>query len=323
MHVLRLAWSSYQTEHSLKKEKQSIEDAGFKYTRAEETGKFPESEKDVDVVIINSQTKVTTKQLKKWNRPGTIITASNGYEKIDLSACQEMGVQVVRTPQARATRVVEHTTALIYALIRDLPRGNQRLRSQHWTRNQSFYRVQRLSSLTVGILGFGVIGQKMATKIQELNPYRLIGHDPHKQGSIESSPGIEYASFDQFVKETQMMTVHIDGRKENKNMINKSIFKQMRDPGYLVNTARGSVVQLQDLREALDEGVLNGAGLDVFPQEPPGTWTEPLPESLIMTPHTAGFGPGMLSDLTNEIVQSLIDLSENREPKHTILSPRP
>lgn len=319
MKVLRLAWSSYQSDDSLKREEKTINRAGFEYVRAIENGVYSEENGVFDVIIVNSQYTVNEEKLEQWSAPDAVITASSGYDHIDLEACREVGVTVIRTPLARAKRVVDHTLAMTQALLRNLPGANQQLRRGEWKRKGSFYKTQRLSSLTVGVLGFGVIGERVAQAMVEQNAYRVIACDPARQGSIEESPGVELVSPDQLVQESHLLTLHVDGREENEDLINGATFQTMPEPAYLINTSRGCVVQFDDLLQALRTGELDGAGIDVYPEEP-FQRKEDWPDNLLMTPHSAGFGPGLLPDLTDEILEAIQALDNNRKPRHTVLS---
>lgn len=318
MEILRLAWSDYQTNSSLNRERKKIERAGFKYMLAPENGVVPDGVEDYDVIVVNSQFEADESFLSKWNREGTLITASSGYDRIDLEACDQANVTVVRTPEARASRVVDHTLALIQTLLRDVPRSSHQFRRGNWTRSESFRRINRLPSLSVGILGFGVIGQQVADRLVPLDPYQLMACDPHKQGTIENHSSVELQPLDELISQSNILTIHANLTDETDHLIDGDVLKRMKDPSFLINTARGRIVDFGELIEALEQTHLAGAGIDVYPEEPFTPAPDPLPDNLITTPHTAGFGPGLLSDLTDEIIDILKSIKRGNRPAHQI-----
>jgi phosphoglycerate dehydrogenase-like enzyme len=316
--VLRLAWSSYQSEDRLEREAKQVEDAGYTYSRVDTPGDLPSDPGRFDVVIVNSQFSVDESFLDAWDVSGHVIVAANGFDQVDVDTCQQRGVTVSRTPEARADRVVEHTMTLIRALIRDLPASDRRLRRGNWSRERSFYQIQRLSSLTVGLLGFGVIGQRMAKRLENTDCYRVIAHDPHKEGTIESHPVVEPCSKQALFEESHVLSVHCLLNSDTKGAIGREELERLPDPAYLLNTARGTIVEPEAVVHALESGDLDGAGLDVFPEEPPEVESRNWPDNLIATPHSAGFGPGLLSDLTDEIIEHLNALKAGHNPPHCV-----
>lgn len=318
MRILRLAWSNYQSRESLQREKGLIEQAGFDYRIAEEMGEFPESSDSFDVLIINSQFEVSDRFLSNWRQGGTIITASSGYDRIDLDACENRNVRVVRTPIARAKRVVQHTMTFIHSLLRDIPASHHHLRNGEWTRSEAFNRINRLSSLSVGILGYGIIGQRLRSRLAD-TPYEILAWDPDKQGTIDRDDGVELRELDNLLSSSNILTIHASLTPSSRGLITEEKLGLLREPTYLINTARGAIVDFGGVLNALRNDRLTGAALDVYPEEPVEGSSD-WPDNLLTTPHTAGFGPGLLADLRDEIVKILKDIEADRTPQHCLTS---
>jgi len=320
MNILRLSWSDYQTDESLRREKREIEDAGFLYRRANQSMDVPEDLDDFEIILINSQCEIDSEFLNEWNQTGTIITASNGYDHIDCSRCDRLGVTVIRIPQTRAPRVVDHSIGFVYSLLRYIPQSDRRLRNGHWVRTESFQRIRRFSSLSFGIFGFGVIGERIGRQLYErFDPYEILAYDPHKQGTIESTSGIEFVPRNKFFERTNVLMIHANLNQDTLHSIDGKVLERLQSPSYLINTARGEIVVWSELLQALDENQLSGAAVDVFPEDFSVYDTRSLPDSLLTTPHAAGFGPGMLQDLTEEIVDVLKNIDGDHHVPHVVV----
>lgn len=317
MNVLRLSWSSYQDEQSLKREEQHLRQRGFRYLRVEPHGPLPGKLDVYDALIVNSQFDVNEAFLKSWS-DGLILTASNGYDHVDVAACEDRGIPVARTPAARARPVADHTFALIDALLRDHHRTGRSLLDGDWSRADAHGNVRDFRNSVLGVLGFGVIGRIVAQRGIERGFERVLAHDPLEASEMGDTDGVESVDRGTLLGESDVLTLHADLNSSTRNFIDTDALDRLSDDAYLVNTARGRMVDLEALLGALRNGGLTGAALDVFPEEPcERSWEE----GLLTTPHSAGFRPDLLEDLRVEIGDVLESYAAD-EPLENRISPR-
>ncbi len=320
MKILRLAWSRYHGSESLGNEQRYLENQGHCYRRAGSNGVVPDELPEYEVLIINSQYTVDEPFLRLWEA-GLIVTASNGYDHIDLETAESLGIPVARTPRARAGSVVRHTTGFIMALLRDLHRTGTRLRNGQWCRSRAHNNIRQARDLTFGVLGYGLIGRRIARRALGMNFRDVLVHDPFEAPNGNESGGIQFLEWVKFLEAVDFLTLHADLNSTTHGLVDEAVLRRLGKDGYLVNTARGSMVNLDDLFEALDRGRLAGAALDVFPEEPPRKNHDLNRNGLLTTPHSAGFHPDLLDDLKEEIGTVIRSYESGSQLKHE-LKPR-
>lgn len=305
MDIFRYSWSSYVTEAFLNQEARQLTqlDDSIHYQRATEPGCRSDAMPSPDVVITNSQQPVTDELLNQLGSPDLVLTTTSGYDHLDLEAFSAHGTRAARTPEARASNVAEHTITTLNCLLRAVPRGDHSVREGGWPRESMLTQVRDLNQLTVGILGWGPIGKRVGRRL-EGQAQQILVHDPKLNSMAELPHDIEQSSREKLIQESNVLTLHADLNPTTEGIIDRGVLNQMPEPRYLINTARGRMVHLPDLLKALRIDRLAGAALDVFPEEPPASLQNP-PDNLLVTPHTAGFGPKLLPDLREEIGQTI------------------
>ncbi|GEM_PF-738163 len=319
MLITRASASSYITENFLKIEARQIQDLGVKYSNLAEEKPSINELLDADVLIINSQQRITSDYLKKWENGRLILTTSSGYDHIDCESCAELGIKVARTPEARTGRVAEHTLALAGALLRDLGETGIALREGgEWRRREAAERCRELSSEKVGIIGYGLIGQLVCQRLTPLVNSPPLVCDPAKKQDIKSNPQLRYAELEELLKKATLISIHADLNSTSHHLIDEKSLSLCKPQALLVNTARGAIVKQSALLSALEEKTIGGAGLDVFENEPPEKVELSSYENLIVTPHAAGFGPQMLDDLQEEIVETIKNFINDSPLPHPV-----
>jgi D-3-phosphoglycerate dehydrogenase len=222
--------------------------------------------KEVDCIVIRSATKIRkplidealkTKQLK------LIIRAGVGIDNIDHQYAQEQGIIVHNTPNSSSDAVAELVLGHMFTLARHLHQANVTIRNGEW--NKKAYKGIELNGKTLGLIGFGRIAQSLAKKAQALG-MKIIYND--LTGPTDTVEHCRFVSKEDLLKEADFVSLHIPFVKELGSVMNKDEFKMMKPTAYLINAARGGVVNETDLIEALDQKELAGAALDVFEQEP-------------------------------------------------------
>ena len=223
-----------------------------------------EALKDYDALVIRSATKVTREVLEaaKGGRLKLIIRAGVGIDNIDLVAANECGVAVRNTPNSSSDSVAELALAHMFAVARFIGISNFTMRNGEW--NKKKYEGIELSGKTLGIVGMGRIGRSLANKATALG-MKVIYSDAF--GKID---GVDYEFLDleDLLKESDFISLHVPYDKTKGSLIGKEELAIMKDGSYLINCARGKVVDEEALLEALDSGKNAGAGIDVFEVEP-------------------------------------------------------
>lgn len=308
MRILRLAWSDYQSETSLRREASAVRERGWEYSRAGPSGTPPEDLTDHDVLLVNSTCPVGPSLLERWGSGGLLVTLTNGYDHVDLEACAAHDVSVARTPLARADRVAEHTLGSMFALCRAFPAASRRVLDGAWERTEAFGCVHRLAERRVGLVGYGVIGRRVADRIRELTGAPVLVNDPACREAIEARDGLRYRSRADLLAEADLVSLHADLNPSTEDYLNAKALDRLPEGAMVVNTARGEHVVVPALLERIRSGRLGGAALDVFRTEPPGpSLLEAMSDldNLLLTPHAAGFGEGLLEDLRTELLETL------------------
>lgn len=273
--------------------------------------------KDCDVVISN-KVKLNADILNKVKRLKLIVVAATGCDNIDLNACAENNITVTNVRDYANDSVPEHTIALILALQRNLLAYRESIKKGRWQEVGRFcyfdYPIQDLASSTLAIIGAGALGQnvaKLATafglKVQFVTRQSYTKIVDEKTGLTE---------FDHILKTSDIISLHCPLTESNKGMINKDIFSKMAKKPILINTARGGLVNENDLAQALISGQIKGAGLDVASQEPipkdhPYMGLLELP-NFILTPHVAWTSSTALNNLVAQVKNNIDSFYKNQ-----------
>ena len=201
-----------------------------------------------------------------------------GLDNVDLEAAGDQNVSVLSTPDAPVDAVVEMTMALMLATLRQIPRADRELRAGGWPR----FKGRLLKAQTVGILGLGRIGGKVASLCANFGA-RVIAHDPN----VRTTPqGVEWVDQEALLAQSDVVSLHTPYGESTHHLINKARLASMKHGAMLINTARGSLLDEVEVVLALQSGQLSAAGLDVFETEPYSGALQDLPQ-VVLTPHLA------------------------------------
>ncbi|HVN40235.1 MAG TPA: phosphoglycerate dehydrogenase [Myxococcota bacterium] len=238
---------------------------------------------DADALVIRSATKVTKDVIAAGARLAVIGRAGIGVDNVDVPAATAKGIVVMNTPGGNTVTTAEHALALLIALARHIPQATASMKAGKWEKNR--FVGTELYNRTLGVLGLGNIGRIVAERAQGLG-MKVIAHDPFLSPDAAAKLDVELVDFDTLLARADAITVHVPKTKETTGLLGRKAFAKVRRGVMLVNAARGGIVDEDALLEALNEGRVGGAGLDVFVEEPakPG---HPLiaHERVICTPH--------------------------------------
>ena len=244
--------------------------------------------KDVSILGIRSKTQLTAKVLKNANRLIAVGAFCIGTNQIDLEECLRKGVAVFNAPFSNTRSVVELAIGEIILLMRNLPDRIAEMHKGQW--NKSAKGSFEIRGKKLGIVGYGNIGAQLSVVAE------AIGFDVYYYDLVEKlalGNATKCNSLKELFEKVDIVTLHVDGRKENKNMIGDKQFSWLKEGSIFLNLARGQVVDVEALKKHMESGRIRGAGVDVFPKEPKTNQEEfesPLRglPNLILTPHIGG-----------------------------------
>jgi D-3-phosphoglycerate dehydrogenase len=207
-----------------------------------------------------------------------------GVDNVDLTAARRKGVVVTNTPNANSSSVAELTIGFILCLARNIPQLSQSVKTGEWNRSRGF----ALEGKTVGLIGFGRIGKEVARRLSGWS-VRLLACDPFPDREAAANLGVKLVSQSELLAESDFLSLHLPLAEGTRRIVNAEFLVRMKKGSFLINTARGDLIDEPALCAALETGQLQGAALDAFMQEPPGA-ENPLLKmpSLIATPHCGG-----------------------------------
>ncbi len=239
---------------------------------------------DYEGIIVRSATKVRQPALEQAQRLKVIGRAGSGLDNIDTAVASERGIAVVNSPDANTLAVAEHTLALMLALARRLPRADWGLKAGRWEKKE--FMGTGLSGKTLGIVGFGRIGREVAVRARAFN-MKILSNQRRFTPELGLAEGVTAVDLLDLVRESDFVTLHVPYTAETAGMIGAAQLALMKPGAYLINTARGGLIDEDALLDALDNGRLAGAALDVFASEPVIDSKLAQHQRVIATPHIA------------------------------------
>jgi len=248
-----------------------------------EPEELKEQVKNFNVIIVRSATNVRKEIIDSALQTGNlklIIRGGVGVDNIDVTYAESKGIKVRNTPKASSSAVAELTLGHMFCLARFIGIANVTIREGKWNKKQ--YKGIELSGKTLGLIGFGRIGRELAKKAKALE-MKVIYNDI--LGPAKDCPEYSFVSLDELLADSDFISLHVPGNKDKSPVISKAEFTKMKDGAFLINCARGSVVDEAALLEALNSGKIAGAGIDVFPEEPPQNLELIRHEKISVTPH--------------------------------------
>ncbi|KMK76484.1 phosphoglycerate dehydrogenase [Alkalihalobacillus pseudalcaliphilus] len=260
-----------------------------------------------DALLVRSATKVTEELLVKMANIKIIARAGVGVDNIDLEAATKRGVVVVNAPDGNTISTAEHTFAMICALLRKIPQANASIKAGQWER-QSF-QGSELRGKTLGIVGFGRIGTQIAQRAKAFEMPLLV-FDPFLTKERAEKIGVVPASLEQLLETADIITVHTPLTKDTKGLLGMKNIAKTKKGVYLINCARGGIIDEQALKHYLENGHIAGAALDVFEEEPATDRDLIDFDNVITTPHIAASTVeaqlNVASQVSEEVLQFLL-----------------
>ena len=285
---------------------QTLKDLGHEVTEQFfEPEELKEQIKGFNVVIVRSATKVRKDMIDSAIETGNlklIIRGGVGVDNIDVTYAESKGIKVRNTPKSSSLAVAELALGHMFCLARFIGIANVAMREGKW--NKKKYTGIELSGKTLGLIGFGRIGRELAKKAKALE-MKVIYNDI--LGPAKDCPEYSFVSLDGLLADSDFISLHVPGNEDKSPVIGKPEFSKMKDGVYLINCARGNVVDEAALLETLNSGKIAGAGIDVFPEEPTKNLELVNHERVSVTPHIGASTKEAQKRIGQEIVSIIKD----------------
>jgi D-3-phosphoglycerate dehydrogenase len=270
---------------------------------------------DSDAVLV-TYAKITADMIAGMSKCRVISRFGIGVDNVDLDAATSRGIVVTKVPDYCIDEVSDHTMALLLAAVRKIPSSSARTHGGRWEM-KAVVPIHRLRGSVIGLVGFGRIPQLVAPKAQAFG-MTVLAYDPYVPPEVFARLGVEGVSFADLLARSDYVSVHSPLTPETRGLFNAESFGKMKQGAYIVNTARGPVIDEDALAAALDAGQLAGAALDVMVQEPPPA--SPLfgRDNVIITPHTSFYSEESLVELQTKAAQEVVAVLSGQAPRNPV-----
>jgi D-3-phosphoglycerate dehydrogenase len=271
-----------------------------------------------DALVVRSQVQVDAATIAAGSRLVVVGRAGVGVDNVDLDAATRAGIVVVNAPTGNTIAAAEHTLALLYALARHIPEAEASLRRGEWKRAR-FTGVE-LRGKTLGLVGFGKIGQAVAARARAMEMPLLVA-DPFVSPEQAANHDAELVELDDLLARADVVSLHVPKTRATAGLIGAAQLARMKPTAFLLNVARGGVVDEAALAEALAAGTIAGAAVDVFSAEPPTG--SPLLDApnIVLTPHLGASTAEAQVRVAVEAAQQVVDVLEGRSARYAVNAP--
>lgn len=261
---------------------------------------------DVDAMIVRSGIKITPEVIDAATNLKLVVRAGVGFDNIDSEYAASKGVVVENTPLGNINAAAEHTLTMLMMLAKHVLHSAIELKSGVWNRKQ--YKATELKGKTLGIVGLGNVGKKVA-RVANVLEMDVVSFDPFVDEGAMADAGIKKVELDDLIKTSDYITVHVPLNEKTKDLISTKEFAMMKDDVKILNVARGGVINEKALEEAIISGKVGAAALDVYTEEPPICQSLLAHDKVICTPHlgasTKEAQVNVAVDAANQIVKAL------------------
>jgi D-3-phosphoglycerate dehydrogenase len=286
------------------------------------TGMKPEELKacisDYHGLIIRSATKVTSGIINAAKNLKVIGRAGSGLDNVDKTAATKKGIVVMNTPGGNTITTAEHTISLMVSLARQIPQATMSMKRGKWEKKK-FMGIE-LFNKTLGVIGIGNIGSQVAKRAQGL-AMNVIAYDPFLSEDAAKAMGVEKVDLQELLRLSDFITIHTPITPETKNMINKETIKMMKKGVRIINCARGGIINEKDLYDALIDGKVAGAALDVFEEEPPKNNPLLALNNVICTPHLGASTKEAQENVAIAVAEQVVDYLINNTIRNAVNFP--
>ncbi|MBS7653960.1 MAG: C-terminal binding protein [Candidatus Bathyarchaeia archaeon] len=257
---------------------------------------------DVDG-LLNQYAPITRRVIEVLQKAKIIVRYGVGVDNIDVDAATEKGIFVANVIYD-VTDVADHALSLILSLARKIVWADRNVKENKWDW-KAVQPISRLKDKTVGIIGFGRIGRKVAQRLRGFE-VKIVAYDPYVLGEAFREYGVEKVDFETLIKESDIITIHIPLTNETRHMIGWKELRSMKREAILINVSRGGIIDEKALCKALEERWIAGAGLDVLEEEPPAKDNPLLRlDNVVITPHMAWYSNRSLYEIRRKAAEEV------------------
>lgn len=275
--------------------------------------------READAILV-TYAKLPGDLLRRLERCKVIGRFGLGVDNIDLPAAAELSITVTYVPDYCMHEVSDHAMALLLALVRKVPFSNALVQAGRWEM-PAVAPIHRLHGRVLGLVGFGNIPRTLAPKAKAFD-LRVVAHDPHVPDETMAAAGVEGVGFDRLLAISDFVSIHAPLTPSTRGLFNAGVFRKMKEGAFLVNTARGPLIDEQALVEALDSGRLGGAALDVVAVEPLAEGSPLLGrDNVILTPHTGFYSVEALNELQTKCASDVARVLSGEKPVYPAKMP--
>jgi len=276
--------------------------------------------KEADIVLVN-MARFTAEVIGGLSSAKLILRHGIGYDNVDVAAATAHGIVFANEATASSEDVAEHAVMLILETYKKKNFQNKLLKrwveSRQWS-SQEIAPLCRLSGKILGIVGCGNIGSRVFKKMKGFGLEVLVC-DPYLSQERLDALGVRHTCFEELLKKSDIVTIHVPVTEETRGMFNREAFSRMKRSAVIINTARGPIVKTVDLVQALKEGLLSGAGLDVFEKEPPEPDLELLcMDNVVVSPHIAWYSEEGGWDIRQMIMDDVRGFLLGKPPRYVV-----
>ena len=277
--------------------------------------KFVEALNRADAILCGNDLVVNDAVLDMAPRVKAIAKMGAGLDTVDIDAATRHNAIVFHTPGANNQAVADHTFGLILNVARKIIYCDRSLRENRWEHTKIM--GLEIWQKTLGLIGLGAIGRCVALRAKGFQ-MKVVAYDPFWPTAFADEQGIEQVKLEELLKVSDIVSIHVPLIPETKWMIDEKALNLMKSSAILINAARGGIVNETDLYKALKNGVIAGAGLDVFENEPPTNSALLDMDNVVLTPHTAAFTFEGMNNMSIGVVEQLIAYYHGDKPVHIV-----
>ncbi len=268
-----------------------------------------------DAVLCGNDLVVNAELLAANPNIKAIAKMGAGLDTVDIKAATAHDTIVFHTPGVNNQAVADHAFALILSLARKIVFCDQSLRNKQWEHTKIM--GLEIWQKTLGLIGLGAIGRNVALRAKGFQ-MKVVAYDPYWPEEFAREQGIERMDIDQLLEVSDVVSLHTPLMPETAGLINTKALARMKPTALIINTSRGGIINEEDLYQALKNGEIAGAGIDVFEKEPPTDSKLLELDNVVLTPHTAAFTTEAMNNMNVEIVKQLIAWSRGETPQYTV-----
>ncbi len=280
------------------------------------SGELAEAVHAADAVIV-SNVPVTNEVMAAMPECRAIVTASIGFDHIDLGAATARGIPVANVPDFCIREVANHTMGLLLASARKIVRLNNALQDGRWDRTL-FPPMPSIHGETLGLISFGRIARQVALRARAFE-MAVLAFDPYVDAATAAEFGVELVPLDELLRRSDYVSVHAPRTPETYHLLSRREFALMKPTAMIFNTGRGGVIDEPALAQALKEGKLAGAGIDVFEQEPVAADNPLLGlENVVLTPHAGGYSEESIRTVRQRAAEEVARILRGERPRNLV-----